>query len=205
MRRVVHDTEAVHEVELRILWHSGHSLGVSVDERDAVSDTKDLGSSPSERDGLAREVAGNHFGASSCEIDRVGADATADLEDPLPLPGGEVGKGWDVRFYEVLPLLHLVEVLRRADRQRRVPEVARPTIPILPYSLNRSLLERRMCAGPGSHGRSVQVDIVLDGLCSLANDRPRKQNLRPAAKRTAEPESVTSDPPRPGRDVSPTL
>src|SRR5438552_2392878 len=92
-------------------------------------------------DGSLGELDCGHGGAGTREIHRVGPDAAPDLEDALSRPSRELGERRNMWLDEVLPLLDFVEVLARADRLQRVPDVARPRIPERPHGIDRDVGE----------------------------------------------------------------
>ena len=139
-RGVVYDSEGVDEVELLSVEHRGQLLGVRREESDPVADLHDLGALLGDPERLGREVDRRQLGACTGEVDRVGADAAADLEHTLAAPALEVREPRNVRLDEVLPRLDLVEVLARPDGLRRVPDVAGPRIPVA-----LDVGERRWC------------------------------------------------------------
>src|SRR5438552_19078146 len=67
----------------------------------------------------------------TCEIDRVGPNATPDFEDAFPAPTLELGEAGNVWLDEVLSPLDLIKVLARTDGFWRVANVARTAVPVV--------------------------------------------------------------------------
>src|SRR5262249_13968202 len=94
-----------------------------------------------ELEGRLGKVDSRDRRTASREVDRVGADAAADLEHALPPPTSKVGEPWDVRLDEVPSPLDLVEVLTAAHRLRQVGNVAGPSAPVRSNSVQRDGVE----------------------------------------------------------------
>ena len=92
LRRVVDDAERVDEVVLLAVEGRGQLLGVRLEEPDPVADAHHLCALRGDAERLAREVDGRELGAGTGEVDRVGADAAADLEHALAAPALELGE-----------------------------------------------------------------------------------------------------------------
>src|SRR5207302_3936148 len=92
-----------------------------------------------------------------------------DLEHAPAAPAFEVGEARDMRLYEVLPRLDLVEVLPATDGSGRMADVAGATIPVVPDLLDWHLVERRhldrglTCPSEASRGRLESRGHGLDG------------------------------------------
>src|SRR5262249_57204163 len=61
-------------------------------------------------------------------------------------PTRKLGKRRNVRLYQIFPRLHLIEVLLGSDRRRRVPDIARPRVPIVADLRNFYIGKRRIQA-----------------------------------------------------------
>src|SRR5215211_2203924 len=124
------DAERVDEV-VRLIVESGRQLlRVRLDEADAVRNAHHFRALGGDGQRLAGELDGSELGARPGEVDRVGPDAATHLENALVLPAIELGERRNVWLDEVLPRLDLVEVLLRADRLRRVADVAGTGVPV---------------------------------------------------------------------------
>jgi hypothetical protein len=148
MRSVVDDPERVDEVVRLVAERRPELLRVRLDELDAVGHAHHLSALRRERERLAREVDRSQLRAGAREVNRVGADTAAHLEDALSVPAVEVREGRNVRLDEVLAGLDLVEVLARPDRLRRMADVAGTRVPVALH-VRDGLLERATTHTPG--------------------------------------------------------
>src|SRR5947207_15927713 len=95
-----------------------------------TGEAKDIEPLPGQRQSGLRQFDSSVLRAGSRETDRIGADATTDLQNALASPALELGKARYMRFYKVFASFNLVEVFPGSDRRTRMPDIARSPVPI---------------------------------------------------------------------------
>src|ERR1700747_1451019 len=80
---------------------------------------------------LLGKVHGRNESPVPSEIDGVRPDPASDFENFLPSPLLEFGESRNMRFHEVFPPPPFVKIFARSYILRRMPNVARPPVPIL--------------------------------------------------------------------------
>ena len=155
MRRVVNHAEGVHQVVMLHRDRLAQLLRVGLEEADAVFEAEDLGPLARHFQRFLGQVHRGDLGAGAREVDGIGADAAADFQHLLALPPLKIGEPWNMRLHHVLARLDFVEVLARADRLGRVPDVAGARIPVLPDRGNRGL--RKGCGRLHGSGKTPIV------------------------------------------------
>jgi hypothetical protein len=143
----IHQIESLCREDVRKLFGVAHVYG------DTVAESIHLNAPARDVCGRVRQFDRCDSGSGAREVDRIGADAAPDLEHALAGPPGELGETGDVRFDEILALLDLIEVLARADRFRRVPDIAGPHVPIRADRVDRDIGERLVNVHDGSLSR----------------------------------------------------
>ena len=128
--RVVDHAERVDQVVLPAGNRRRQLLGVRLHELDPVLDPHHARALPRDAQRLAGQVDRRQLGARPGEVDRVGADPATDLEYPLSVPPLKLREPRNVRLHESTSGLDLVEVLARANRLGRVPDVAGTIVPV---------------------------------------------------------------------------
>src|SRR5207245_4767600 len=128
MRRVMDDSERVHEVVLLDRHDLVQLFGVA--EAEVRLEPEDLEALLAQLEALLGKVDHRDVRAGPSEVDGVGADAAADLEHFLAAPELELSELRDVGLDEILASLDLIEILARADRVGRVADIAGPSVPV---------------------------------------------------------------------------
>src|SRR5438270_11679864 len=95
----------------------------------ALQDVK-LESPSGNGDTLSRELDNIQTGAISSEICGVCTNTATYFQDIFVAPSRKIGEAGNMRFYQIFPRFHLLKVFPRARLGRRVPQVARPFVPI---------------------------------------------------------------------------
>src|ERR1700746_1191547 len=101
-----------------------------MEEAYLLRQSEDGGALPRQLYGFPREVHCCDARTGACEVNGVRADATANFQDLLVAPAIEFGETRNVIFHEVFASFDVVEVFLRAHRLRRMPDVARPSVPV---------------------------------------------------------------------------
>src|SRR5260370_1198496 len=101
-------------------------------EANAVLQTEHGGAGAGQLHGLVGKVHGGDLGAGAGEVNGIGADAAADLENLFAAPARELRECRYVILHKVFARLDLVEVFLRADRRGGMADVAGTLVPIIP-------------------------------------------------------------------------
>ena len=78
---------------------------------EAGREPKNLEAAPAKLQARLGQFDDGQVGSRTGEIDRIGADPAADLQNLLASPTVELSESWDMRLDEILPGLDLVEII----------------------------------------------------------------------------------------------
>src|SRR5947207_7240095 len=109
IRAVMNDSEGIDEV-VALDWHEPAQL-LSVTMMEAGGQPEDLEALPAKLQARLGQFDDGQVGSRTGEIDRIGADPAADLQNLLTSPTVELSESWDMRLDEILPGLDLVEII----------------------------------------------------------------------------------------------
>jgi len=126
---VVNDPKGINEVVGFYRDKLGQLFGISPVKANPLLKAINLQSPGGDFQRLLGKFHRRHPSTVAGEIDRVGADTTADFQHPLAFPTREFCEGGDVRFYEILAGFYFIEVLPRPDGFSRMADIAGPMVP----------------------------------------------------------------------------